>query len=496
MFLLSLAFAFADAQKVVAIDGGSTGTRSFLVEYDNPDDIYSFHQVNRSDGKPAYYSASKALNKMSKKPGDLEYYNEISTNIFDACFKNGVFNDVPENERPNIPVLVFSTSGMRLLEDSLREEINQYFYDYLKKNTNFKVERSNVRTLSGSEESLYQWVTVNQVAHQIGSNSTLPIVSVGGGSAEFTIELREKPADNFLSQYVYAVYLNGKPHYTYRYSFLEFGTNVAAGNSHLPLLLVDYMKSPCMYTGGDYEILVDPKDFLNGADWYKFAGYGNLTQCYQLFATQVYKKPNPDTCHGYNAIFKDPGNDQCIPVPDTFTDIYGLSTVQDAVNYIPDLKKNNGVNTLKEIMDAAQEYSLKSSTQVLSDNDNDDNALWSISNQAITLNFLLRGFDSFKDAQNIKLITAPSIDGQIVQWGLGAAIATYSNGFSIDEPAIATEKKALPPAAIAGISVAAVVIVILIIGNIALFCCMRRKTKQYEERLNATEEEVAGTVET
>ena len=468
MFLL---LSLVLAQRTIVFDGGSTGTRCFLIEYTNVSNVYSFHQYEEN-GQVFYYSINEPLQ-------DMDTSSDASIKrIMDVLLETGMNTVIPPAERPQISLLVYSTAGMRNEPESRQNEINDYIYNYLSRTYTYSVQRSDVRTLPGWEEAMFQWLAVNQIFKAIGSNFTVAVVSLGGESIQFTLEMREAPDDSFLDPFIYDIQVMGRHHYTFLYSWLNLGTNTVAGYSHRSKYDAGDLTTPCGYKGStNFAIGIDD-------DWIDFSGTGNFTECYNLYST-LYDKPNPDSCHGYPGIFSDYQQDNCIPLVGDFEWLYGMSEAQSAVKYARPHFTQEYITTGQLKANAINAANTYTQEEMITFNEGDENAMWTLSNQALMLQFLERGFSAMSpNISQAKYVTSEQYKGQWVNWEIGAAIAKYSTGFQIVQP----EDSSLSPGAIAGIAVGCVAFVAIVI--VVIVVIIMKKRKSYQNASSGKKEDV------
>lgn len=486
MFLfVQLLLKIVSAKHIAVFDCGSSGTRVLLINYTDTNNVYSFKQF--AENWDSYYYCSNRTRKMTTP----EAKEALTKDIYRILIKDGINKLVPTNERKNVPLLFYHTAGMRELSESVQNEINDYMCEYFQKNTEYDVQRKNFKVLAGWEESLYQWLTVNQVMGYINSESTMPILHMGGESMQFGLELREPPEDDFMKSFVYTVRLNGKYHYIFLYSWLKYGTGAIADISHVDRVNAGIMESPCMYKGGIYEIEVHSKEHPEGGYYYPLKGTGNFEECANLMKPVFTETKDLSKCHGYSPTVSDYLKDNCIPFADKFEHLYGGSCVGDALRYLKFNISDEVAEPLTygQLVSLNKEYAKTSYKDVLDNNGGDENAEWTMSNAAMVKEFMNKAFckpENLGEAglNNIEMYYKDTYEGKLQAWNLGAAIAYESDGFQVIMPENYKESW-FTAGRIAGITVGCVAFVGIIVGVI-IFLVIRKRRQNDDVQLEDT----------
>lgn len=474
MILLLLFFIrIAFGKHIAVFDCGSSGTRVLLVNYTDPEDVYSFKQF--SPNWDSYWQCDNRTRKMITPESKLA----LTKDIHRILIIEGIDHLIPEKERNEVPLLFYHTAGMRELNEEVQNEINDYLYSYMKKNTKYDVRRENFKVLTGWEESMYQWLSVNQNMKFIDSKSTMPILDMGGESIQFGLELNKQPNDNFLRSFVYTIKIDGKNHYVFLYSWMKYGTGSLADLSHVDRVNKGIMNSPCMYVGGEYSIEIHSKEYPDGGHYYSLDGTGNFDECADLMRPIFTETKDRSKCHGFQPMVSDYLKDNCIPFPGNFDQLYGSSCVGDALRYLKiEGKDLDEPLTFYQLVDLNREYAKSSYIDVLEENDGDENAGWTLSNAAMVSEFMKKAFP-YDGLNNIKLYYNDVFDEKLQTWNLGAAIAYGSNGFEIIVPD-AYNDSWFTTVRIALIAGGCALFVGLIIGLIIFLVLRKKKKNDYE----------------
>jgi hypothetical protein len=134
------------------------------------------------------------------------------------------------------PIFLFATAGLRLIPSVQSEGILSEIRKLIKSQYSFRFEDSWTRILRGTEEAIYDWLTVQQIillqrnltetdGGQV--NSTKGIIDMGGGSIEVSFDPRSNVGampDNTTFQ---SVVFDEKDYNVYGYSYLYYGHNEA-----------------------------------------------------------------------------------------------------------------------------------------------------------------------------------------------------------------------------------------------------------------------------
>lgn len=478
LLLFQFFFQIVFGKHIAVFDCGSSGTRVLLINYTDIDNVYSFEQY------AANYSSYWYCNNRTKKMTTPENKLAISKDIHRILITEGIDTLIPEEQRKDVPLLFYHTAGMRELEEDVQNEINDYLYQYMKENTKYDVKRENFKVLAGWEESLYQWLTVNQIMKFINSNSTMPILHMGGESMQLGLELRDPPEDDFMKSFVYTIELNGKYHYIFLYSWLKYGTDSLADISHVDRVNKGIMITPCMFVGGSYDIEVHSNEHPEGY-YYSLKGTGDFDNCVDLMIPIFTRTHDLTKCHGYPQMVSDYLQEYCIPFPDKFSHIFGGSCVGDALRYL----KDNGKDieeplTFSRFLTLVTSYAKTPYDEVIKENNNDENAGWTLSNAAMVSEFMKKAFNSpsnlgEKGLDDVQMYYRDEFDDKLQAWNLGAAIAHESTGFKIIVPELYKESW-FTAGRIAGITAGGVILIGLVIGIVLVIVQKKRKNNEVQ----------------
>ncbi|KDP20285.1 hypothetical protein JCGZ_06871 [Jatropha curcas] len=138
---------------------------------------------------------------------------------------------VPKELRPNTPVRVGATAGLRALEGDASDRILDAVRDILRDKSTLKTEADGVSVLDGSQEGSYEWVTINYLLGKLGSSysDTVGVVDLGGGSVQMAYAISKADAakaprvSDGEDTYIKEMHLMGIDYYLYVHSYLHYG---------------------------------------------------------------------------------------------------------------------------------------------------------------------------------------------------------------------------------------------------------------------------------
>jgi hypothetical protein len=145
-----------------------------------------------------------------------------------------ISEDVDSSDFHNFPIFFKATGGLRLLNDTAREAILDSVRIELHE-SGFEFDWTQARCISGEEEAVFGWVTVNLLFGELLTageggtatatpNSTVGSLDMGGASTQIAFF---RPEQDILSN-LYKLQIGMKKHYNvYVHSFLHFGHDSA-----------------------------------------------------------------------------------------------------------------------------------------------------------------------------------------------------------------------------------------------------------------------------
>ncbi len=193
-------------KQILIFDAGSSGTRAYLFDITNTKNIINISEVKFSNQK-----ITPGIANFSGNSSDI-------TNYFSPLI--GSLKNIKNIS--NIPVYFYATAGMRLLPNNKQQEIYNKINNIFK-NNNFKVK--NIRTISGDEEALFDWLSINYLEHNFINNNSeqYAVLDMGGASTQIAFDVPEE--DAALADF--KLNINNKKYNIYTKSLLGAGKDEA-----------------------------------------------------------------------------------------------------------------------------------------------------------------------------------------------------------------------------------------------------------------------------
>ncbi|KAA8496551.1 Ectonucleoside triphosphate diphosphohydrolase 5 [Porphyridium purpureum] len=248
----------------VMIDAGSTGTRAHVIQYlkYGPPDTYMIRMV-----KAYYAEVPVGFSASIQEDGDhLSEVRKIIRPLLDL-----ITEIVPEDHIIWTPIFLRATAGLRLVPDQHAQNILNAAYRELRW-SKFMARRDWVSIMSGEDEALYGWLSVNFLlgtfAHQLSEKEDkerfAALVDLGGGSVQMAYSVDERQLDEAkdfaaLNASMYLHTLDGVPLKgpLYARSFLGYGLY------DFQLKLYEHLESsgqlqanPCFYKSAEKSLQV------------------------------------------------------------------------------------------------------------------------------------------------------------------------------------------------------------------------------------------------
>jgi Golgi nucleoside diphosphatase len=192
------------------IDAGSTGTRAFLYTWDNSFEIPNVHSFTEN----------------------LELDIPLADDAKDRSVVPSIFGKIIDFSKDKIPekfvektrLFVFATAGMRLLPNKEQNAVLNHVYDYLQENSPFKLKRRYLRVISGVEEGVFGWISVNHLLKVFDDDKeTIGALDMGGASMQIAFQV----PDDFSGDSIHTVIIGSKMINVFAHSYLGYGVNQA-----------------------------------------------------------------------------------------------------------------------------------------------------------------------------------------------------------------------------------------------------------------------------
>ena len=191
---------------MAVIDAGSTGTRLHIYAFD------------RNEYNEPVNIKELWINKI--KPG-LATIGPSKDNV--SAYMDRLFKKAPHEK---VPVYFYATAGMRLLPKTLQSQYFQSLTDWFNKKNEWPLK--DIRTISGSEEALFGWLSVNQDLGHFGvkESSYVGVLDMGGASVQIAFPVTK--TNDIDPDDLMEVKVRGKQVKLFVHSFLGLGKTVFA----------------------------------------------------------------------------------------------------------------------------------------------------------------------------------------------------------------------------------------------------------------------------
>eukprot|EP00511_Aplanochytrium_stocchinoi_P003745 CAMPEP_0204840702 /NCGR_PEP_ID=MMETSP1346-20131115/38601_1 /ASSEMBLY_ACC=CAM_ASM_000771 /TAXON_ID=215587 /ORGANISM="Aplanochytrium stocchinoi, Strain GSBS06" /LENGTH=451 /DNA_ID=CAMNT_0051978269 /DNA_START=237 /DNA_END=1589 /DNA_ORIENTATION=+ len=201
----------------IQIDAGSSGTR--LHVYTWPAEhhyrtIYPASQLGWNvENRPGISHYGRNYSMVEEKLGELLSFAK-------RLFKH---EGLSESQLKKVPIFLGATAGMRVLHPADADSIMMNAGRVLK-SSGFHFEEDWARILSGEEEGVFGWITVNYLLKRLAGHSreTVGTIDLGGASTQVTLHPPESILANF-----FPLRLSAMAHDLYTHSYLYYGNDQA-----------------------------------------------------------------------------------------------------------------------------------------------------------------------------------------------------------------------------------------------------------------------------
>ena len=237
-----------DVGYAILIDAGSTGSRMYIYKFNlngngKVDSVEDVEELSNSLGK-----LKPGLSSMLNKTDEIEAHFQKFLDEADRI--------VPKSKQSSTPFAVLATAGLRLLSEPDQDAVMNKVKEILKSDQSpFLFKEENVKVISGKEEAIFGWITVNFIQGVLTSRKrprfSWGVLDMGGASTQNAMRLFKKPK---LST---TLKLGKKNYRLFVRSYLDMGL-ARIHDRYLEFLdqwenkTVDeggYIKSPCHHQG-------------------------------------------------------------------------------------------------------------------------------------------------------------------------------------------------------------------------------------------------------
>lgn len=203
---------------------------------------------------------------------------------------------VPKTQHSQTPVFLRATAGLRLVGESVANEILEKVQTKLK-SSGFRFDDSSwAAILGGSDEGIYSWITVNYLMDR-PADGTVGTLEMGGGSAQiaFVPTDNSHSASGNCSTPAELTMFKGAKMPLYTFSNLKFGLKMARSVALNAFKRTGLLKSnPCVNAGPDSGVNV-AIPFDDAKSTVTIHGDGNFGACRRL-VDKVVVEPNLEKC--------------------------------------------------------------------------------------------------------------------------------------------------------------------------------------------------------
>ncbi|KAL9960557.1 hypothetical protein ACROYT_G034032 [Oculina patagonica] len=203
-----------DVSYAILIDAGSTGSRMYIFKFNlngngKVNSVENVEELSNSLGK-----VRPGLSSMLNKADEIEAHFQ---KFFDEADKI-----VPKDKQSSTPFVVLATAGMRLLPESDQDAIINEVKQILKSDQSpFLFKDQNVEVISGKDEAIFAWITVNFIQGVLTSprrqRFSWGVLDLGGASTQNTMRLFRK------SRHSTTLKLGKKNYNLFARSYLDMG---------------------------------------------------------------------------------------------------------------------------------------------------------------------------------------------------------------------------------------------------------------------------------
>lgn len=304
LLLNSLFFLISSSTKyAIMVDCGSSGTRVHLYYWDKTQDVPKIRSPD-----PQTESNFVVDVKLSSAANNDTIISIIGNSIISRCTPLIPFKKISSTD-----VFIYATAGLRLLPADVQNTIMKKMYRYIREHSQFRVRQNMIRVITGAEEGVFGWLSVNYLLNKLDQNSNSSSsmsIDMGGASTEIAFEIGEGESDQ--NNYIIRVGRRGLN--VFSYSYLYYGTDSAHNSVNSYFLSKsktneEPISNPCYFKG--FTI-----DFNN----HKFIGTGDFDQCLDAIQKVLIEAPN--------------FTDISIPSIDKIKNVHAISTFAYVISFL------------------------------------------------------------------------------------------------------------------------------------------------------------------
>eukprot|EP01012_Entosiphon_sulcatum_P044202 TRINITY_DN5878_c0_g1_i1.p1 TRINITY_DN5878_c0_g1~~TRINITY_DN5878_c0_g1_i1.p1 ORF type:complete len:449 (+),score=64.42 TRINITY_DN5878_c0_g1_i1:108-1454(+) len=262
--LLLLGTVPATAQEYdfgIMLDAGSSGTRVYIFTWLTSVRMQAFPDINSAPIGQVQWSLKTSPGLSSVNATGVP--NHLSPLIAYAKSK------VPQAKYNSTPIYLKATAGMRLVPLPVRLSTMSAVRDYLSQQ-GFVFEPEYAQVISGEEEGVTGWVTVNSLSKSMDLPKPYGAIDLGGASMQITFQTDEPPLSSYFD-----LRINKRRFQLYTHSYLNYGADRARDryNTAIQNQTGSVTWNPCMFQG--YSAMIT----ANGTSLGNFSGTSDFTTC-------------------------------------------------------------------------------------------------------------------------------------------------------------------------------------------------------------------------
>ncbi|KAM4636331.1 ectonucleoside triphosphate diphosphohydrolase 7 isoform 2-T2 [Discoglossus pictus] len=167
----------------IVIDCGSSGSRVFVYFWPphngNPHDLLDIKQMRDRISKPVVKKIKPGISSMALTPEKASDYMTPLLS-FAASY-------IPKDKHKETPLYILCTAGMRVLPESQQAAILQDLVKDIPQEFGFLFSEAHAEVISGKQEGVYAWISINFVLGRFDHVEEDPVVSVTLGNQEESI---------------------------------------------------------------------------------------------------------------------------------------------------------------------------------------------------------------------------------------------------------------------------------------------------------------------
>ncbi|KAI3650673.1 hypothetical protein MP228_004154 [Amoeboaphelidium protococcarum] len=405
-----------DRQHIVIIDAGSSGSRvyvydakSFQVLYNDKvtPGLSTIINFNTTFLHSKVHDLSNMNAMAAVEPEIIQFQKVVIT------YWTKLLNKVIAKYKDDFAFYIYATAGMRIIDSKDAHLIFNVTAAVLRDlmPSPHTIEDGNLKIISGQEEGLYGWISLNYLTHTLYQDYTVGFLDMGGASAQIAfqpspdqVRLHGNDCVNisvvdFTHSSKQAIF----NHTIYTTSFLGFGANQARKN-YVEQVLQDQTVDPCLPKGFK-------TDVATSTAHKSVKGDGDYDKCRESLVPLLHKEAK---CDDIPCIFNGVHSPE---IPFDEMPFYGVSEYY----YVSHDYGLDGVYNSQKFDEAA-----KKSCANYSKNDDKSTELSCFKSSWVSV-MLHDGFGYKSTFQDFKSVL--EINDTDVSWTLGAVIYLSSKTF-------------------------------------------------------------------